>query len=738
MANLARNFATQAAAGDTALYCSALNALAPTYTGEVVTCSGYSAQSDGGGGTFVGDVASSTTIDNATVFGSGSYRWKRVYTGPIQQAWYGTITAAKINALIAIQNALGGGTVSIPKSAMTITGVGADRILPLSNVRLVFEPGCTITTGVWTASSEVISITTTTSAKENIRVEGNGCVITCDRTGATAERAGYGITVNVQTAGDVCRDIYVSDFKIINTTSDAITVGGNAGTYCERVAFERIWTYNCYRNGGSVIGGCRGLRVIDCTFERSNGSTIEAGFDIEIDNILGADYGTGCDIELIRCVSKGNYGNGFYLQGNYTGAVSRVKLTDCVAKDNKRRGFISTIYGLILDGCEAYRNGAGYHLERESVALRCLAQDSKNYSTTPATTVLGFSLYEGSTATKCTSRWNGGDGFTMSQPSRGTTGPTMTDCTSLGNLDRGINVSYAKNARVIGCTVVGNGTDGVRLGSSHHCGVTGNFIAGNGQLTTASYDNVIVEGKSTLNSIGGNNILRMSPTFQRGLAVVDATYTTTTRVKLASTASSIDDDYIGMFVRITAGTSSGAYGMITDYDGTLQYCTVYWSSATLLAIAPLAGAVAGALAAAPAGDSMIEIVGGRLFTGTIESATSTTATLMEDLASHSNDIFNGCLMTIVSGTGANAANATRLISDYDGATQTATLSAAWTTTPDNTSVIEIIGVQRPRYGMRITADCSLNRIYDNDGYYSGTTGNISDGGSSDTTVNRST
>lgn len=55
-------------------------------------------------------------------------------------------------------------------------------------------------------------------------------------------------------------------------------------------------------------------------------------------------------------------------------------------------------------------------------------------------------------------------------------------------------------------------------------------------------------------------------------------------------------------------------------------------------------------------------------------------------ASASNDFYNNTLVQIVAGTGAGQS---RVISDYVGATQVASVAANWVTTPDNTSVFII-------------------------------------------------
>ena len=70
---------------------------------------------------------------------------------------------------------------------------------------------------------------------------------------------------------------------------------------------------------------------------------------------------------------------------------------------------------------------------------------------------------------------------------------------------------------------------------------------------------------------------------------------------------------------------------------------------------------------------------------TAQAGASTTITL-DASASASDDAYNGNGITITSGTGVAQV---RHITDYVGATKVATVSSAWTTNPDSTSVFEI-------------------------------------------------
>lgn len=76
-------------------------------------------------------------------------------------------------------------------------------------------------------------------------------------------------------------------------------------------------------------------------------------------------------------------------------------------------------------------------------------------------------------------------------------------------------------------------------------------------------------------------------------------------------------------------------------------------------------------------------------TNTAQAGASSAITL-DASASATDDIYNNCAIVISSGTGVGQ---TRMISDYVGSTKVATVSSAWTTNPDATSVFKIFGQQ---------------------------------------------
>jgi hypothetical protein len=191
--------------------------------------------------------------------------------------------------------------------------------------------------------------------------------------------------------------------------------------------------------------------------------------------------------------------------------------------------------------------------------------------------------------------------------------------------------------------------------------------------TTASGASVINVGSAT------------GFTAQHGIAhsgtLASATSSTAT---LDSSASPVQDYYTGNVIKIDSGTGAGQVRGITAYALNTRVATMSsaWSTT-------------------PDNTSVFHIFRGRL--GTLASATSTTATL-DSGASISDGLYNGLVIRIDSGTGSGQS---RVISAYVGSTKTATVSAAWATTPDNTSVYYVF---KPRLIWYRLPDDAVNHL----------------------------
>lgn len=77
---------------------------------------------------------------------------------------------------------------------------------------------------------------------------------------------------------------------------------------------------------------------------------------------------------------------------------------------------------------------------------------------------------------------------------------------------------------------------------------------------------------------------------------------------------------------------------------------------------------------------------GILDQGTMQAGSTSTTAVLRSALSIADDLIIGAHISIASGTGAGQ---TRTISDWVSSTDTATVDAAWTTTPDNTSVYKV-------------------------------------------------
>ncbi len=653
-----------------------------------------------------------TRAENAvTIFGTGpTGRHVRKYDGAIHTKWCGAYTAAAINTCIGIQNALGGGKVIVSKGAYVITGVGTDRIFPKSNVDIEFETGCTITTGIPTGLSYVFFIEPSTENKHNITIDGNGCTVTGSRTGHSFIQIGLFMgAVNSTYSID---NVKVSGFNFKDIRTDGVMIGGNVGTTTTRITLERVISDNCRRNGGSIAGSASYVDFIDCEFTNTNSDVfnIQAGFDIEVDNqATGSGFQKITDIRFIRCRANNNQGYGFYGQTPAYGTTSRIAFIDCeanfngvVGSANGGYGFVANIAGTLLSGCRARGNSQfGFSVSRV-VMSDCIAE--YNHGTTA-----GIRLVGSASTLSCTntiSRFNKGAGFVVTNTSPGLT--SLTGCRAFGNYGKGYELSGALGTSLVQCSAALNKGDGFGLFASRSCILSACSAIQNGCGADASGDGFIVESSSHQNNLTGNTAAQ-AENFFHGLAVVDAVLTTVSSIKLSDWASATDDVYNNCMLRVVGGLQNGQSALVLDYDGATK-------------VATLRTAIAGI----PDGSSVIEIVGGTMLEASVQTgATATVVALDADIAPDLDSIFVGAYLIVTEGAGLGQAPA--LISVYNGATRALTV-AAMSPVCDDSSVIKIVCINRPRYGMRINAGCHYTKAEVNDLWYAGMSGAYSNAG----------
>lgn len=98
----------------TSTLCTSLNSTAGLFDKQVVVCDGYTTRNDGGGGTFTWNAASTSSLDNGTVFGNVSKpgRWLRQWNGSnVTPEWFGAKGDGTTNDATAIASACSVGTV---------------------------------------------------------------------------------------------------------------------------------------------------------------------------------------------------------------------------------------------------------------------------------------------------------------------------------------------------------------------------------------------------------------------------------------------------------------------------------------------------------------------------------------------------------------------------------------------------------------------------------------------------
>lgn len=213
---------------------------------------------------------------------------------------------------------------------------------------------------------------------------------------------------------------------------------------------------------------------------------------------------------------------------------------------------------------------------------------------------------------------------------------------------------------------------GVEVGSFQANAITAAALAADaaGEIADAVWDETL----TTNNHNGSNSAGRRLRTLNADVTIFAGTATagSTNTITAPSTASTVDDVYVGATVTLTGGTGVGQTRRIINYVGSTKVITVdrNW------AVNPANGTTFDILAGA---GSPIAVE------GTIASATGTTAVLGTE-ASSTDDIYLNGIITITSGTGAGQY---RDVTDYVGSTKTVTVDT-WTQTPDSTSGYAII------------------------------------------------
>lgn len=191
------------------------------------------------------------------------------------------------------------------------------------------------------------------------------------------------------------------------------------------------------------------------------------------------------------------------------------------------------------------------------------------------------------------------------------------------------------------------------------------------EIADGVWDEILTGATHNIATSAGRRLRELSAA--RVLLTGTASAGTATTITLTG-GSAIDHTYRFAMVTITAGTGAGQTRGILDYAGATAVATIgpAWTTTpdatSEFTVTPHAA---------------VDIVD----TGRLDAATSTTAQLSEH-SSAVNGHYVGMTLVLLSGTGSPQS---RVITAYAGATLTATVDPAWTTTPNTTSAYVILG-----------------------------------------------
>jgi len=193
-------------------------------------------------------------------------------------------------------------------------------------------------------------------------------------------------------------------------------------------------------------------------------------------------------------------------------------------------------------------------------------------------------------------------------------------------------------------------------------------------VADAVWDEVLTGATHNVATSAGRRLRAMS-----AVSIADGTATagTVNSITLEAGSSAIDNIYNENLVAIIAGTGAGQCRMIAEYIGSTREAIVdrLWTTT-------------------PNSTSEYQIMAfsGILLTdhGLARAGTADTITLATT-ASTVDGAYIGSMVVLTTGIGPGQA---RLITAYVGSTRVATVSPAWTTVPDTTTVYKIIPVGR--------------------------------------------
>jgi len=182
--------------------------------------------------------------------------------------------------------------------------------------------------------------------------------------------------------------ITLEKMQIQNFTGDAMSVGGGgAGTKPPSVdvVLSQIVGTNNYRQGLSVTN-MKMLRVYDCQFTKTNGTSPECGIDIEPERGQVSE-----DIQIVGCYLAANDKFGLNILArtgttNPGGIIRNVLVTECTIEANKSNGgYAHNVQGLTVRNNRIVSNNAtGFvYSHAATTAAHEINESGFNYARSP-------------------------------------------------------------------------------------------------------------------------------------------------------------------------------------------------------------------------------------------------------------------------------------------------------------------------------------------------------------------
>lgn len=242
-------------------------------------------------------------------------------------------TAALQRAIAALPKE--GGTVVVPAGSYLIDALRSVHLR--SAMRLELDPNARL---VAIPNAAERAYVLSAFGVSDLEIVGGQIIGERDRHRGQGGEWGHGLAIRG------CQRVRVQGLKVSRCWGDGISVGAERGKGAPEASSDIVLagvTCRGNRRQGLTIGRAHRVRVLNSAFLETGGTAPACGIDIEPDTDSGAR-----DIQIERCLIKGNRGGGIELQRR----ASDVGITDCRIVDN---GGYGILFGSAED-CRAIGN----------------------------------------------------------------------------------------------------------------------------------------------------------------------------------------------------------------------------------------------------------------------------------------------------------------------------------------------------------------------------------------------